>query len=389
MAYEAPTLNATGLVIPTYEDIRDYLINRVQEIYGEDIYLTEDSQDYQWLSTFALLMYDVCQCIIMDYNSHSPLYAIGESLDRVASYCGIARKTGTASTAILTCEGTPNTTVIYGSAKDENGYIWQLEREFTIGKDGSVDVVASCLTDGQIQAPIGTINVINSPTSGWVSVTNKFPAVVGSDTESDSHLRARLGYAIAKPSVTVLDGLIASLQNLDNVIKLKIYENDTSDYKLTVLPPHSISVVIEGGDSAEIASTIYNKKSPGVSTYGTTKETVYLSKINTIDINFSRPEHINANIVVNVVKLDSWVDSIANDIKSNIVDTVSDMEIGQKLYSSSLFAPVLNAINDVSNPSFYVTSITVNGSASLDSGLFGLIVTDNSLITVNVSEEGA
>ena len=72
MAYEAPTLNATGLVIPSYEDIRDYLIYKAKEIYGEDIYLAEDSQDYQWLSAFSLLMYDVCQCLIMDYNSHNP-----------------------------------------------------------------------------------------------------------------------------------------------------------------------------------------------------------------------------------------------------------------------------------------------------------------------------
>ena len=63
------------------------------------------------------------------------------------------------------------------------------------------------------------------------------------------------------------------------------------------------------------------------------------------------------------------------------------MEIGQKLFSSSLFSPVLNAITDISKPTFYVTSITVNGGTSLDSGLFGLITTDKSLITVNVSAE--
>ena len=387
MAYEAPTLNATGLVIHSYEDIRDYLINRAKEIYGEDIYLAEDSQDYQWLSTFSLLMYDVCQCLIMDYNSHNPMYATGEALDRVASYCGIARKTGTASSVVLTCTGVPNTVVVYGSAKDNNGYIWQLEREFTIGENGEVDVVASCLEDGPVQAPIGTISTSNSPTSGWVSVTNKYPATVGSETESDSVLRARLGYAIAKPSVTILDGLIASLQNLDNVLKLKIYENDTSDYKFTVIPPHCIAVIVEGGDSVEIAETIYHKKGLGVSTYGNATETLQISNSNTIDIKYSRPEHINANMVVNIVSLEGSVDSISETIKTNIVDTLNEMEIGQKLFSSSLFSPVLNAITDISKPTFYVTSITVNGGTSLDSGLFGLITTDKSLITVNVSAE--
>ncbi len=36
--------------VPTYADIRDDLLAKFQEIYGNDLYLGNDSQDYQMIS---------------------------------------------------------------------------------------------------------------------------------------------------------------------------------------------------------------------------------------------------------------------------------------------------------------------------------------------------
>ena len=61
MAYFPPTIDASGIKIPSYQDVLDYFVEKTKSIYGDDIYLSEDSQDYQLLSTFSLLFYDVCQ----------------------------------------------------------------------------------------------------------------------------------------------------------------------------------------------------------------------------------------------------------------------------------------------------------------------------------------
>lgn len=386
MAYIPPTINVTGITIPSYADIRDYLIEQAKVIYGEDIYLEEDSQDYQWLSTFALLTYDVCQCLILDYNSHSPNTAVGDALDRIAAYCGIARSSGSASTVTLTCRGTAGTLVTYASVEDSNGYLWQLDKEFTIGEDGVAYVYATCVIEGAIQAPIGSITKIKTPTAGWESCTNEFAATIGANVETDSHLRARLIYAISKPSVTVFDGLIASIQAIDNVLKVKGYENPTSDFMHTVIPPHSIAIVVEGGDELEIADAIYRKKTVGTNTYGDTSVTLDLAGNRTIDIKFNRPTYINASITINITTLNTWVDSIENEIKNNILDTVAGLEIGQTLYGSNLYYPILNAITDSANPSFFVTSVNINDGSKLEADYFDLIVTDASLITINKTE---
>ena len=386
MAYSPPTLNSYGIITPSYDDVIQYLVNNTKRIYGDDIYLDEDSQDYQMLSAFALLYYDLCQCLILDYNSHNPDTAVGTALDRIAAYVGITRQQGTASTVLLTCTGEPGTSVGYGAAEDVNGYIWQLETEFTIPESGSVQVNASCNTMGAIQAPIGTINKIRTPTSGWVSVTNEFAATMGTEIETDSHLRARLKYAAAAPSLTVFDGIISNVQSIQNVIRIKGYENFTSDYDDLGLPPHSIAIVVEGGDEEEIAQVIYNKKTPGTDTYGTTSVPVITSTGQTLDISFSRPQYVNLNIVVNVTKLENYTDAVEQEIKNNILNELTNQEIGQSLYASSLYYPVLAAISDITMPTFFTTSITVNGGQKVDATAFQLLTSDISLITVNATE---
>ena len=53
MAYYSPYIDNTGIHVPTYEDIRDDLIASMKQIFGQDIYLADDSQDYQQICIFA------------------------------------------------------------------------------------------------------------------------------------------------------------------------------------------------------------------------------------------------------------------------------------------------------------------------------------------------
>lgn len=53
MAYFKPYIDGTGYHYPTYNDIRDDMMDRFRQIYGQDIYLGNDSQDYQMISIFC------------------------------------------------------------------------------------------------------------------------------------------------------------------------------------------------------------------------------------------------------------------------------------------------------------------------------------------------
>ena len=101
MSYSAPEVTSAGLVLPTYVDIRDDMLEAFKEIYGQDCYLEQDSADYQWISIISLRMFHAIQSVQLAYNNRSPNTAVGSGLDQVVMLNGIRRKTATYSTCSL------------------------------------------------------------------------------------------------------------------------------------------------------------------------------------------------------------------------------------------------------------------------------------------------
>jgi len=78
----------------------------------------------------------------------------------------------------------------------------------------------------------------------------------------------------ALPSLSVFEGTKGTVANLAGVVRSRGYENDTSAVDVDGIPAHSIAMVVEGGDSVEIATAIATKKTPGTRTVGTTSEVI-------------------------------------------------------------------------------------------------------------------
>lgn len=265
--YFSPYVDNFGLHLPQYSDILDDLIAAAQSIYGSDIYLGNDSLDYQFLSALALKMSDNMQAIQLAYNNRSPVSAIGIGLDVVVALNGITRLSAGYSTAPITITGTPNTIINNGVVSDSNGYKWDLPTPITIPISGSIIVTATCETIGAIQAGVGTITKILTPTSGWISATNASAAVPGNPVETDSQLRARQAISVELPSQTLLNGTRAAIAAISGVTRWAVYENstDSANNPPTVIgPPHSITAVVEGGADADIGKSIYLNKGPRV-----------------------------------------------------------------------------------------------------------------------------
>jgi uncharacterized phage protein gp47/JayE len=133
MAYFAPYIDDTGFHMPTYVDIRDKQIADAKNIYGQDIYLEEDSQDYQFIATIAEKIYDAFQIAQEVYNNKSPSTAIKVALDSIVKINGIKRKPETYSTVQVTINGISGTSIkngivfdiglLYSKLKSEEGDI--------------------------------------------------------------------------------------------------------------------------------------------------------------------------------------------------------------------------------------------------------------------------
>ncbi|MBL1494619.1 hypothetical protein ELD59_29920, partial [Klebsiella pneumoniae] len=118
----------------------------------------------------------------------------------------------------------------------------------TIGIDGTVIATATCSVAGAVAAPAGSVNKINTPTRGWVSVTNPQAATVGVAAETNAELRVRQSQSVALPSLTPFEAVDGAIANISGVTRHKLYENDTDTTDANGLPPHSIAAIVEGGD---------------------------------------------------------------------------------------------------------------------------------------------
>jgi len=360
MSYFAPYIDSSGLHIPTYIDILEELVQQTKSIYGEDIYLGYDSQDYQFISIFALKIYDTFQILQLAYLNRAPSTAIGVALDGLVKFNGILRSIATYSTCVVTLEGDVGALIQGGVIQDVSGYLWNLPSSVTIGSTGSVNATATCQIPGAISANPDDLSKIVTPTYGWSSVTNEGYASLGEQIETDSQLRARQTQSTARPSRSILEGIKGDIASITGVTRVEVYENDTNIVDLLGLPAHSITVVVENGDSNEIATVISSKKGPGCYTDGTTEVVLADSYGQLQTIRFFRPTYVYPDVVINVKQLTGYTTSMTQLIKEAVIDYFASLSIGvdYTLSVSSLWGVSLS-VQNLSKPIFSVTSITI------------------------------
>ncbi|HAW4281766.1 TPA: hypothetical protein JLV69_001336 [Escherichia coli] len=166
------TVTTEGIRAPDYQTVLDTITGYFQQIYGSDAYLDPDSKDGQMVALVALAIHDANNTAISVYRSFSPSTALDDALTSNVKINGITRRAATNSTVDELIEGEAGTLITNGSVKDANGIIWNLPAQVTIGIDGKVIATATCSVAGAVAAPAGSVNKINTPTRGWVSVTN-------------------------------------------------------------------------------------------------------------------------------------------------------------------------------------------------------------------------
>ena len=353
MAYFAPYIDTTGIHLPTYRDIQEDLINQMKSIYGDDIYIEEDTQDYQMISAFSSKMNDCINFLEMVYNSYNIKTAVGTTLDNIVKLNGIERKSASYSTVELSITGTIGTIIRNGIVSDGT-HRWILDNTELVITSSPISASATCEDIGAIEALPHSVNQIVNITKGWLSVDNPLRASVGEPIETDANLRIRQGLSVASPSLNMVESLYAGIVALNNVSTCKIYDNDSHRTDLNGIPPHSVSCVVEGGNSADIARVIYLRKGPGTGTYGTTTETVQTSTGLTTDIKFFRPSDLSIDIQISITRTNLYTSDTENKIKQAIQDYFQNIMIGTDILRASLIAVVSRVVIDIYEPEFRI-----------------------------------
>ncbi|HDR2590567.1 TPA: baseplate J/gp47 family protein [Enterobacter ludwigii] len=333
------TVTPQGISAPDYQTILDTLTGYFRQIYGQDVYLDDDTKDGQMLGLWALAIHDANNATIAAYNSFSPVTSQYSALSANVKINGIAREKATRSEVDVLLVGQVGTKITNGSVRDDNNIIWDLPATVVLDVHGQALVTAVCAVDGAVPAAPGSITIMNTPTRGWQSVSNPGNATTGRPVERDDQLRDRQTKSVALPSRTVLSGIVGAVELLDGVTRLQPYENDTDVTDANGLPPHSISLIVDGGEAAAIASTIALKKTPGAGTYGTTTEIVVDSYGITRPIHFFRPAEVEVYVHIVLKALPGYTQDTGERIRSQVVDYINALAIGEEVRVSWLVLP--------------------------------------------------
>ena len=329
---------------------RTRLIDRLAEIqgdaraiFGQDIDLSSDTMDGQHISLFAEAIADLDELAELVWMSFDPDLAFGNSLSRLVKINGIERSQGAYSIVNLTVTGTPLVLIPKGSSvSNESGTVEVYTTEdVRIDEAGTAIVEAMPESMGAISASADTLTVIKSPLFGWSGVTNADSMVTGKLRETDQQLRERRRGSVSKGNRNMTEALWAKLSDLSGVIEVSVLENATQYTDSRGLPPHSIHVVISGGDEGEIAQTIWASKTGGTEVAGT-EEYIIIDEVGNEQVmKFSRPVDVTIKVAVYITPLSGYSFSTASLIKQAVLDYMNDdIAVGGDIINSALYTPL-------------------------------------------------
>jgi len=239
------------------------------------------------------------------------------------------------------------TTFTITSNDNESGYSITLS---TGGGTASlaVDSIASPVAvtaqnTGEVQVSAGIIDTIVNPVSGLASVTNIGDGVQGRDTETDAELRVRIQTAIL--GAATVEAIRTRILNEVSGVSTVLVTENREDIVVGGLEPHSILVVVQGGDDQDIADKIWEVKPAGIETNGTESETVVDSMGTNQTIKFSRPTSQYAWVrpTLTLTSEESVGSGAEDAIKAAILEYGNSLGIGDNLFWQRHLGPIFSA----------------------------------------------
>lgn len=214
---------------------------------------------------------------------------------------------------------------------------------------------------GDIIVPDEVITNIVKADAGLFSVINLTGYTAGNDEESDTEFRQSYIDKIFNRSSMMLESIRSSiLNNVQGVVSVAPYENDTNEVDEHGRPPHSIEIVVDGGDSSEIAQQILAKKAGGISTFGDTTVILPGAYDEDIPIRFSRPSVVYTwfHLGITLSKSDSLPQNYVDLLRKVIIDNMREIESGSDVIPQQFMSSLYEACSGISYIDIKVFSST-------------------------------
>jgi uncharacterized phage protein gp47/JayE len=338
-------VTSTGFTPMRLQEIKLALETALQGVFG-DINLESTSVFGQFIGVMSKIMADWWEGLEDVYLSEYPATAAGAALDNSVALVGITRLPAIKTTVTCQLDGTATTVVPSGSqVGNTNGDLFTLLDDVTIPGDGEFEALAY----GAVPAVASTVTTIVTPVSGWDTVDNTDAGVIGREEETDAELRQRREQSLSVIGAGTVESIRSRIINtITEVTECAVFENtaDITD-PVSNRPPHSLEIVVLGGDDQEIADLIWQIKPGGIQLYnnpsGGVTKTVVDSNGDNQTIYFTRPTTMYAHVKVDINTYSTEetfpLDGV-DQIKAAILEYSSNLSMGKDMLIQKWYSPV-------------------------------------------------
>ena len=207
-------------------------------------------------------------------------------------------------------------------------------------------ITFSTVEYGDIYIPDGVITKIIKASAGLQSVVNMCGYIAGQETETDTEFRISYIDKIFNRSSMMLESIrSAILENVQGAESVAAYENYTDEYDDYGRPPHSIEIVVDGGDSSEIAYQILQKKAGGINTYGDVEVLVPGDYDEDITIRFNRPTNIYVwyKLTITLSNSETVPTNYVELLREAILENMDELDAGDDVIPQSFMTALYDA----------------------------------------------
>jgi uncharacterized phage protein gp47/JayE len=351
-------LDQTGFRRKNYAEIQEEMNQRAQELFGEDVNLSERSPIGIFNRLFSWFLSKTYELAEKVYNSAYITKAEGVQLDRLTPFFATSRNPEQYATVELSFTGTPNVTILEGTRfETETGIDFALTENVTLDSGGLGSGTAVSLTAGVVgNVDANAITVQSEPSADVLTVTNLSEATGGREVETDAELLKRLQGSGASTGSGTPDAIVSEVLAVQGVRAANISVNN-EPIEVNGQPPHSNAVYVLGGDGQTIANALF-KHYVGLQFYGSQSYNVNDISGNTHEIAYTPATQVDVFVSVSLTTDNTFTADGATQVKDAIVrivgGTTSDgtlyvgLNMGEDVIYSKILAAVMgiNGVND-------------------------------------------
>ena len=278
----------------------------------------------------------------------------GDFLDKWAwNLYRVTRKQGTPSSVMITITGRPTTDIPSDFTISDGSENYIIEAPTRIGENGEVIAKFNNIVINDFVAKANTITQIVTNVDGVERVNNENNATQAIFRETDAELFNRCLYFGSTATNSSFRSILANVAQVKGVNRIAGAENVANQNKIingVELTPHSICIVVDGGEAQEIAEAIQKSRATGCDMVGDIEIPLYIDKQKYI-YRFYRPKTVAIKVKVTASQANNGLiradfEKITKEALANFINNLDIAKtITQPLLSNALIKIVGSDFN--------------------------------------------